>query len=312
MRTPVLILAGGPDAEREVSLASGQAVAESLAGSAEFQPKYCVVEALDAGALAKLPGEIVFPLLHGPWGEGGPLQELLEADGRPFVGCGSRAAADAIDKIITKSIARSIHLPVLTEWVVAVGDSLPTLPYPVIVKPIDDGSSVDLYLCKSDADVEEARAEAHQRHRRLMIEPFIDGRELTVGILGGEALPILEIKPADGLYTYDAKYDRDDTVYDTAPLLALDLAARLREMSVHLFAEMGCRHLARVDWLLDAKRGPFLLEINTMPGFTSHSLVPMAAQQVGLDMLALCEKLLHLALTARQPTYRDFDDLRLA
>ncbi|MFG0253067.1 MAG: hypothetical protein ACF8NJ_09365, partial [Phycisphaerales bacterium JB038] len=269
---------------------------------------------LEADSLSRLPGEVVFPLLHGPWGEGGPLQELLEADGRPFVGCGSRAAADAIDKLITKNIARSIHLPVLKDWVVAAGDALPTLPYPVIVKPIDDGSSVDLYRCESDADVDAARAEAHQRHERLMIEPFVAGRELTVGILAGEALPVLEIKPAEGLYTYDAKYERDDTVYDTSPLLALDLANHLREMSARLFAEMRCLHLARVDWLLDPARGPYLLEINTMPGFTSHSLVPMAAQKSGLDMLVLCERLVRLAV-ADHPTRRrglDAGEMRLA
>jgi D-alanine-D-alanine ligase len=292
----VLVLAGGPDAEREVSLAGGRAVAETLAQSPHFLAKYREVQSLDADELAALPGDCIFPVLHGPWGEGGPLQRLLETDGRPFVGSGSLASGVAIDKVLTKERARTLDIPTLEHQIVSADDELPRLDEPVIIKPIDDGSSVDLYLCRSMQEAQAARERAHQRHERLMIEPFVDGRELTVGILNGNALPVLEIRPADGLYSYDAKYDRDDTVYDTDPDLEPMLAAKLRRLSENLFRELRCRHIARVDWLLDPQRGPVLLELNTMPGFTSHSLVPMAARARGLDMLALCESLVRMAL----------------
>lgn len=296
MTVEVLVLAGGPDAEREVSLAGGRAVAKALEASARFASRYQEVGKLDAAALAKMTGEVVFPVLHGPWGEGGPLQELLEADGRPFVGSSSRAAAVAINKAATKELARAMGLPTLDHVILSAEEDTPALDLPVIIKPIDDGSSVDLYLCRSASEVEKARSSAHVRHERLMIESFVDGRELTVGIIADKALPVLEIKPAEGMYDYDAKYNRDDTVYDLEPNLPGELEAELRRMSERLFAELGCRHIARVDWLLDSVRGPVLLEINTMPGFTSHSLVPMAARRVGLDMQALCEELARLAL----------------
>lgn len=296
----VLVLAGGPDAERAVSLTGGRAVAETLARSPQFLVKYREIDTLDGALLAQLPGDCIFPVLHGPWGEGGPLQRLLEADGRPFVGSGAHAAAVAMDKVGTKERARALQIPTLSHAVLAAGVETPQPGFPVVLKPIDDGSSVDLYVCHTASDLEAARASAQQRHERLMIEPFIKGRELTVGIIAGRALPVLEIKPAQGLYTYDAKYNRDDTIYDTSPDLDHTLKARLREFSERLFAEIGCRHIARVDWLLDPEQGPFLLEINTMPGFTSHSLVPMAARRLGLDMLALCESLVRMALDDQQ------------
>ncbi|MCK4871453.1 MAG: D-alanine--D-alanine ligase [Phycisphaerales bacterium] len=297
MKGQVLILAGGLDAEREVSLAGGREVAEALDASPQYIVKYREIDQPTQDELAELPGDVIFPVLHGPWGEGGTLQELLENDGRPYVGSRPKAARLAMDKVRSKELARELGIAT-PDWIVVHRDEpTPALDLPVIVKPIDDGSSVDLHHCRTKDEVEQARQQAHMRHERLMIEQFAEGCELTVGMVGTLALPVLEVKPADGLYTYAAKYERDDTRYDISPRLDAETAQCLTSLSERIFRKIGCRHIARVDWIYDEYDGPTFLEINTMPGFTRHSLVPMACQGIGLDMIALCESLLSMAIT---------------
>ena len=301
MKQTVLVLAGGPDAEREVSLAGGRAVAQALFNSPEYNVEYHVISTLSASQLAELPGDVIFPVLHGPWGEGGPLQDLLQNDGRPYVGSAPDAARKAMNKIISKNIARDISLPVLPHSVVSRGVIPADSPQPpVIIKPVDDGSSVNLFLCRTEDEINKAVTEAASHHQQLMIEKYAPGRELTVGIIADQALPLLEIIPAQGLYSFAAKYDRDDTryVFDP-PGVSAEIQDNLRSMSLNLFNALGCRHLARVDWILQENNEPVFLEINTMPGFTAHSLVPMAAARAGLDMTAFCEKLVDLALADR-------------
>jgi D-alanine-D-alanine ligase len=297
----VLVLGGGPDAEREVSLNSSKGVADALRAGGRFKVEYRVIDRISASELRALPGDVVFPVLHGAFGEGGPLQDLLEAGGRPYVGCGPRAARLAMDKVATKLAASRVGIPTAESCVVDVKDDLlPFLP-PLVVKPIHDGSSVGLHMVKCDACWPPARTAVRddvkrQPGRAYMAERFIPGRELTVGMLDGRPLPIIHIAPADGPYDYEAKYTRDDTRYFLNPDLGAGVSERIARDASTLCEALGVRHLARVDFILDPQGRHWLLELNTMPGFTSHSLVPMAAKHSGLEMPALCNRLVELAL----------------
>lgn len=301
----VLVLGGGPDAEHDVSLQSSQAVARAIDQTGRYRASLRVVGRLSQDELAALPGRVVFPVLHGPWGEGGPLQRLLEADGRPFVGCRWPAARLAIDKLATKQCALSLGIASAPSAVLHPLDDRPPLPLPVVLKPVHEGSSVGLAVCRDAAQWEQALAMARSmladgRASAFMVEPLITGRELTVGIVADGALPIIEIIPAAGVYDYSAKYDRDDTRYVPDPALPGGLGQAIQRQALRLARAMGCAMLARVDFLLDEQAGPRLLEVNTMPGFTAHSLLPMSARHAGMDMPALCATLLDQAL-ARPP-----------
>ncbi|VAX37649.1 D-alanine--D-alanine ligase, partial [hydrothermal vent metagenome] len=287
----VLVLCGGPDAEHPVSLQSAEGVTEAF-GRVGAEVHRVVIDRPTVEELATLPGEVVFPVLHGCFGEGGPLQDLLEKLGRPFVGSGGRAARMAMDKLATKLLALSLGIATKPVCVFHPDDPVCPLPLPVVVKPVREGSSVGLHLCASEA----AWASAHSKvsrdisehpGRAYMVEPMVRGRELTVGVLeepgGFVALPTIEIVPAEGVYDFAAKYDRDDTRYVVNPeFRAGETPAPLAEAAVALAAALGVRHLCRVDFLLDEAGEPWLLEANTMPGFTSHSLFPMAAAASGL------------------------------
>lgn len=302
----VLVLGGGPDAEREVSLASSQAVAGALARGGRYRVEYRVIGRPSADELEGLPGDVVFPVLHGSFGEGGPLQEMLEASGRPFVGCGSSAARRAMDKMGTKLAGASVGVPTGEACVLDVTDAGCPLPLPVVVKPNNDGSSVGLHLCRSVEAWDRAHAAARdgaRAHpgRAYMVERLIAGRELTVGVVGViggglEALPVVEIEPAEGVYDYEAKYRRSDTRYTVGPELPAGVGERMAAWAMAVAGRVGVRDVARVDFMLPAGGEPMLLEVNTMPGFTATSLLPKAAAAVGMDLPALCERLVDLAL----------------
>lgn len=294
-RPSVLVLMGGPDAERPVSIMSGTGVAAALREGGKFDVIERTIDKPDAEELAAMPGDVIFPVLHGHWGEGGPLQALLEAIGRPFVGCGSRAAALAMDKMRTKErvAARGVRTPQAAE--IGLNDTCP-VKAPAVVKPVDDGSSVDIRICHTEEQLVEARRQLHPKRRRLMVEQYIAGRELTVGLLHGEVLPAIEIVPTVAFYDYDAKYDRDDTRYVVHPALPEGVAETIARDSRIAWNELGCRDLARVDFRLDVEGRAWFLELNTMPGFTSHSLLPMAAKAHGLPMPDLCASLVETAL----------------
>lgn len=307
-RPRVLVLGGGPDAEREVSLISSQGVADALAESGRFAVQRVVIDHVSIDDLADMPGDVVFPVLHGGWGEGGPLQDLLEADGRPFVGSMARAARTAMDKLATKLHAEAIGIPTPEVFVLDRRDPACPLPLPVAIKPVHDGSTIGLHLCRTEQDWARARqaidaetfmGDASTAGRTYMIEPLVGGgkaRELTVGVLDDDALPVIEIRPAEGLYDYEAKYTREDTAYLIDPTLPAGVRERIQDQTLRLAQRLGIRHVARSDFLLDEDGTAWLLEINTMPGFTGHSLVPMAAAHAGLGMPELCTRLVNLAI----------------
>lgn len=295
----VLVLKGGPDAEREVSLRSGGMVAAALRRAGRTVEEV-TVDRLTVEQLRALPGDVVFPVLHGPWGEGGPLQDLLEMDGRPYVGCGPAAARLAMDKPASKRAVAEVGVPTPACQVIREGDPL-TLPAPLVLKPCDDGSSVDLRVCATAADAERARAELHPRRPVLLAESFVQGREVTIGMLEDRELPLIEVRPKCGLYDYEAKYNRDDTQYLLEPELPTGVAEAVRRHARAAWNRLGLRDVARMDFMLDA-RGVWFLEANTMPGFTDHSLVPKAAAHAGLPMERLVRQLTERAMARASTT----------
>jgi D-alanine-D-alanine ligase len=299
--TTVLVLGGGPDAEREVSLNSSKGVAEALRAWGRYGVEYRIIDRISLQELKALPGDVIFPVLHGAFGEGGPLQDLMEADGRPYIGCRPRAARIAMDKLASKLYAARAGIPTAEACVMNTRDDACPLPFPVVVKPVHDGSSVGLHIvncgkCWSRA-LPAVREDVQARPgRSYLIERFIAGKELTVGLLDGEPLPVIHIQPADGPYDYEAKYTRGDTRYQVDPDLPGVIKHQVQEFAVQLGKTVGVRHVARVDFLLDSENRPWLLEINTMPGFTATSLVPKAAHHLGMEMPELCAKLVGMAL----------------
>lgn len=290
----VTVLLGGPSAEREVSIQSGRAIADGLRkrGHEVFESD------IGPDNLAALdhPADVVFPALHGPFGEDGTLQSIMEQRKLSFVGSGSRASATAMDKVATKRIAADVGA-LTPEYEVVTNGQMPSFEPPMVVKPIDQGSSVGTTIVRDSAALAKAVDLVIRPFGRALIERFIKGDEITVGIVGEETLPPICIRPKREFYDYEAKYVADDTEYlfDAGyPQHVLDNARRL---SKRVFDELGCRHLARVDWMVDQDYRLWFLEVNTLPGFTSHSLVPKAAAHIGIPFDELVERLVFLAAT---------------
>ncbi len=303
--TRVIVLGGGVGGEREVSLAGSRAVADALASNPKFDVSFHEIGLLDADDIEALAPGVVFPVLHGPWGEGGEIQQLLEQHARAFVGAGSLGARLAMDKGRTLECALALGIPICGHQIAQTIPSESPLEFPVVIKPVADGSSVGVRVCRSDSDWRQARESLSRDGDATgpwIIERFASGRELTVSLVDGEPLPIIEIVPSEGFYDYDAKYQSDKTRYVVAPSLDDAAASAVVAHAETIYQDLGLRHLARADFVLgDDGLGRFL-EINTMPGFTSHSLLPMAARASGLDLGGLCSRLVDLALRdAKQP-----------
>jgi D-alanine-D-alanine ligase len=290
----VTVLAGGPSAEREVSLESGRAIANALRqrGHEVFMSD---IGPENLAALDR-PADVVFPALHGPFGEDGTLQSIMQQRKIRFVGSGSRASATAMDKVASKKVATSIGADT-PEYESVTGRAETRLSPPIVVKPVDQGSSVGTSIVRRAEDVPAALEKVIRLFGRVLVERFIEGDELTVGIVGDETLPPICIRPTREFYDYDAKYVANDTQYLFDAGYPLALLDRARELSKRIVDELGCRHLARVDWMVDRDLRLWFLEVNTLPGFTSHSLVPKAAAHIGVSFEELCERLVFMAAT---------------
>ena len=297
----VAVLMGGTSAEREVSLDSGRNVLAALRG------RGIAADAVDG--IPNLMRELrdghfdrVFNILHGNkgGGEDGTLQGLLEALKVPYTGSGVLGSALSMDKIRTKQVWQSMGLPTPRYLRLSKGDNVHAaareLGLPVFVKPSSEGSSVGASRAMTDADLDAAVALAAQYPGELLMEQLVDGDELTVAILGGVALPSIRIVPEGGWYDYNAKYVAEDTQY-LCPGLAGDEEETIRRIARDAFAAVDCRGWGRVDFMRDRATGAlFLLEVNTAPGMTSHSLVPKAARQVGIEFDELCWRILEMTL----------------
>ncbi len=288
----VAVLLGGPSAEREVSLKSGEAVAAALRRVGH------TVHAVDvtAARLPPLPAgvEVVFIALHGAYGEDGGVQAELTGLGLPYTGSDARASRLAFDKALTKQEALRLDLPTAPFEVLEPGAAT-TLPLPVVVKPLCQGSSIGVHRVDRPEDWAAALADAAAAEGRALVERYIPGRELTVGVLDELVLPAVEIEAPEGWYDFQAKYTRGACRYQVPAPLAPALAAAAGALARRAFDGLGCRGVARVDFRLDPEGALWLLEVNTIPGFTETSLLPKAAAAAGLTFEALCERLLERA-----------------
>ncbi len=291
----VAVLFGGKSAEREVSLKSGAAVLAALRRSGvdahAFDPAV-----QDLQALRDESYDRAFIALHGRFGEDGTVQGALELLGIPYTGSGVLASALGMDKWRTKLVWQAANLPVPkytlldahSDWNAVVQQ----LGLPLFVKPANEGSSVGISKVKAVGELRSAY-EAAAKHDKLVIaESFIGGGEYTVAILGEQVLPVIKIEPASEFYDYEAKYFRDDTRYLCPCGLSAEKEAEMQRLAKQAFALIGGQGWGRVDFLMDEAGQPYLLEVNTAPGMTDHSLVPMAARQAGIGFEQLVIRVL--------------------
>ena len=294
----VAVAYGGNSAEREVSLDSGRNVLAALrARGVDAHPVDgipALLDALRAGHYAR-----VFNILHGRGGEDGMLQGALDALRIPYTGSGILGSALAMDKVRSKRVWQALSLPTPAYAAYRPGEDLAaaiaSVGYPAIVKPSHEGSSVGISRVFSAGDLPQAIDLASRYDGELLIERLIEGAELTSGILGNQALPSIRIVPASAFYDYHAKYVAEDTRY-LCPGLEGEAETEIRALAFAAFEAAGCSGWGRVDVMRDAQGNNFLLEVNTTPGMTSHSLVPKAAKATGMDFESLCWRILETSL----------------
>ena len=299
-RLHITVMLGGPSAEREVSLQSGAAVVKALRSLGH------TVDPLDPRddpwALAA-GTEVVFLALHGTYGEDGTVQRHLEALGLPYTGCDSEASRIAFDKVMTKR--RCVQAGVPTARFEVFTSPKATWPAgwqpPVVLKPVRQGSSVGLQFVERVEDWNAALAEALRYDSEVLLEEKILGRETTVGILGREALPIVEVRPRQGGYDYHNKYTTGQTEYFCPASFDAATAQRIQQVALDAFRAVGGRDYGRVDVIARPGGDPVVLEVNTLPGMTETSLLPKAAAAAGMSFPELCQRMVDLAMQRRAP-----------
>jgi D-alanine-D-alanine ligase len=294
----VAVLLGGKSAEREVSLKSGSMVLNALrsrgVNAFPFDPAERAIDALMSERFDR-----VFIALHGRFGEDGTVQGVLEWLGIPYTGSGVLASALAMDKLRTKRVWQSEKLPTPAYELLAQDTNFSIaarrLGVPVMVKPASEGSSIGMSKVRVAAKLEEAYRLAAKYDRVVIAEKFIEGTELTGAILGEQALPLIKLETPRDFYDYEAKYVADDTRYIVPCGLSEKKEREIQALCLKAFQSLGCRGWGRVDLMLSRSGRPYLLEVNTSPGMTDHSLVPMAARAIGLSYEDLCLRILESA-----------------
>jgi D-alanine-D-alanine ligase len=293
----VAVLMGGPSAEREVSLKSGAAVLKAL------QKEGVRATAVDVrGADFELPPDtdVAFLALHGTFGEDGTVQRLLEKAGVAYTGSGAQASALAFDKIAAKDRFLKKFVPTPDGFVITDANArTPLFNFPVVVKPARQGSTIGVTLVRRDEDFRAACELALKYDTHVLVESFVQGRELTVGILEDKPLPVVEIVTEAGFFDYRAKYTKGATQYIVPARLTECETLLVQDIGVRAFRALGCGDYGRVDIILGADCNPYVLEVNTLPGMTETSLLPMAAAQEGLAFGELCVRMVELALNRR-------------
>src|SRR5581483_1651542 len=294
----IAVLQGGPGSEREVSLATARGVSKALRSLG------CEVVDVDVrGPEFDLPGDVdlAFNCIHGTFGEDGQIQSVLEKRGIAYTGEGVEESALAFDKIRSKRKFRD-HGVTTPDWEVIQAGQRPTFSLPLVVKAPRQGSSVGVYIIKTESELEPALAKAAKYDRELLVEKFVPGRELTIGVLGEQALPILEIIPKGGFYDFNTKYpflnpSACASAEHVCPAkIDKEKTAEIQELVMRAFRSLGLQVYARVDVLLPENGATTVLEINTIPGMTETSLLPEAAAAVGINYVDLCQRIIELSL----------------
>ena len=307
------VLMGGQSSEREVSLRTGAAVHRALS-----RRGYDAVT-IDVGSslvhdIREQKIVIAFLALHGPGGEDGAIQGFLETLGIPYTGSGVQASAIGMHKVTTKTILAAHKIPVPSGTVIKRGESVSSaralraakLHWPVVIKPASEGSTIGVTILKKPSQWNEALALAHRYDPDAMVEDYIPGHEVTVSILGRQGepplvLPAVEIVAPGGFYDFSAKYEKGKTQYLCPAPLAAQVTKQIRALALRTYEVLGCAGAARVDFRITPRGRPYVLEINTVPGMTETSLLPMAAAQAGIGYDELAERILASAVTrARQ------------
>ncbi|PLX38937.1 MAG: D-alanine--D-alanine ligase [Deltaproteobacteria bacterium] len=290
----IAVLKGGLSKEREVSLVTGGAVVTALRENGHFVTEVDVDRELPL-RLAEIDPEVVFIALHGRWGEDGTVQGLLEIMGLPYTGSSVTASALAMDKILSKEVfaARGIATPPFQVLGANEEADAVELKAPLVAKAPLEGSSIGMGIAHAAENIGDAiRAARESTNGSVLIEKFIVGRELTVGVLGaGEALPIVEITPESGVYDFEAKYTPGKTRYTCPATLDDETTERVKELGARAYAALGCSGAARTDILLDGEGNAWVLEVNTIPGMTPTSLLPKAAAAAGISFNELVDRM---------------------
>lgn len=293
------VLMGGSSAERDISLKTGQSICESLR-----RRRYTVTPIdVDASLPQQLRAKkisVAFLALHGLGGEDGSVQGLLEVMNIPYTGSGISASAVCMDKGLTRVVLQAAGIPVPAGeilWAPEIPSRPPSkLGWPVVVKPCTEGSSIGVSVVKKSTEWRRAVSKAFRYGQQVVVEKYISGREVAVGVLGATIFPGVEVVAPGGLYDFRAKYGKAATRYFCPAPLSTRLQRLLRELSAQAYQALGCRGAARVDFRIHSNGRPYILELNTIPGMTERSLLPMAAAQQGMTYDDLVEAMLHAAL----------------
>jgi D-alanine-D-alanine ligase len=293
----IAVLMGGPGSERDVSLATGHGVSKALRS---LGADVVEVDVHDENFALPKDVDLAFITIHGTFGEDGQLQEILEERGVPYTGDGVEASRAAFDKILSKEKFREYDV-VTPEWEVIKAGQRPTISVPLVVKPARQGSTVGVVIVKDASELDSAMAEAAKYDRKLLIEKFVSGRELTIGILGDLALPILEIIPKGGFYDFNNKYpflnpQAGGGAEHVCPAkIDPNKTKQIQKQALHAFRALGLVVYGRVDVLFTDSGDPFVLEVNTIPGMTEASLLPEAAAAAGINYVDLCARIIALS-----------------
>lgn len=300
------VLMGGPSSERAVSLLSGKAIYRAL----RSQGYNCVAIDIGQDSYQQIKAsriDVAFIALHGRFGEDGTIQAMLEEKGIPYTGSGPQASRLGMDKVASRKVFQQKNIPVPKYMVLkknpkqlsASSSQLSALRFPLVVKPSSHGSSIGLSIVEDELNLSEAMEEAHRYDDVIIIEEYIRGKELTVGILDEEPLPIIWLIPKRKFFDYRSKYEEGMTLHIVPAPLSEETYLNVQMIGLKAHKALGCRDFSRVDMYLDEDQRPLVLEVNTIPGFTATSLLPMAAEAEGYSFKELCKKLLELALRRR-------------
>lgn len=302
----IAVLMGGPGSERDVSLATGRGVSEALRS---LGAEVVDVDVHDEHFALPKDVDLAFITIHGTFGEDGQLQQILEERGVPYTGDGVEPSRAAFDKILSKEKFRE-HNVVTPEWEVVEVGQRPTISVPLVVKPARQGSTVGVVIVKNANELDSAMAEAGKYDQKLLIEKFVSGRELTIGVLGDQALPILEIIPKGGFYDFNNKYPflnpqgGGGAEHVCPAKIDPNKTKQIQEQALHAFRALGLVVYGRVDVLLPDSGEPFVLEVNTIPGMTKASLLPEAAAAAGINYVDLCARIIALSRARAERTRR--------